>query len=260
MIGVRISELSAHVAENVELKGWLYNKRSSKKLHFLELRDGSGMVQCVVGKDDAPTAFETAGRLSQESSLVVRGLVTEHPKQPGVFELAVNDVEVLQLAEPYPLSPKEHGTDFLMDHRHLWLRSRRQHAILRVRQCIIAAVRDFFDARDFTLVDAPIFTPNMPVRGRAHFSRPTTTVSLRTSLSQDNCTWRQRQRPSARSTVSVQPFAPKKARRADTWPSSGWSNPKLPSWTSRATWTSLNSSCAASWRECSRNAAGTSKS
>lgn len=160
MVGVSISELGAHVAENVELRGWLYNKRSSKKLHFLEVRDGSGTVQCVVAKDDAPEAFETAGRLSQESSLVVRGKVSEHPKKPGVYELTVEQIQILHLAEPYPVSPKEHGTDFLMDHRHLWLRSRRQHAILRVRQSIIGAVRGFFDSRGFTLVDAPIFTPN----------------------------------------------------------------------------------------------------
>lgn len=157
---MNIAELSAHVGETVELRGWLYNKRGSKKLQFLEVRDGSGMIQCVVSLQDAPQAFESASRLSQESSLVVQGVVSRHPKRNDVFELAVTRIEPLTLAAPYPISPKEHGTDFLMDHRHLWLRSRRQHAILRVRHALIRAIREFFDDRGFTLVDAPIFTPN----------------------------------------------------------------------------------------------------
>lgn len=160
MTAVNVAQLGDHVGESVELAGWLYNKRGSKKLQFLEVRDGSGMVQCVVSLDDAPSAFESASRLSQESSLRVKGTVSRHPKRPDVFEIAVQDVTEVAAAEAYPISPKEHGTDFLMDHRHLWIRSRRQHAILRVRHTIIRAIRDFFDGRDFTLVDAPIFTPN----------------------------------------------------------------------------------------------------
>lgn len=160
MTGVNIGELSKHVGETVELAGWLYNKRGSKKLQFLEVRDGTGIVQCVVSVDDAPAAFETASRLSQESSLRVAGVVSRHPKRSDVFELAVTSLIELSPASAYPIGPKEHGTDFLMDHRHLWIRSRRQHAILRVRHSIIRAIRDFFDGRGFTLIDAPIFTPN----------------------------------------------------------------------------------------------------
>ncbi len=160
MTGVAIAQLSKHVGETVELRGWLYNKRASKKLQFLEVRDGSGIVQCVVASQDAPEAFESASRLSQECALVVRGVVSRHPKHEGVYELAVTELEELSPSEGYPISPKDHGTDFLMDHRHLWIRSRRQHAILRVRHTIVRAIRDFFDARDFTLIDAPIFTPN----------------------------------------------------------------------------------------------------
>ncbi len=158
---VLISALAAHVGHVVCLQGWLKNMRSSKKLHFLELRDGSGVVQAIVSLGDVGEAlFERAGQLGQETSLRVVGEVRAHPKQPGVFEIGVSSLEVLADAQDYPISPKAHGTDFLMDHRHLWLRSSRQHAILRVRHAIIQAVRRFFDERDFTLVDAPVFTPN----------------------------------------------------------------------------------------------------
>jgi asparaginyl-tRNA synthetase len=157
-----IDRLSDHVGQDVELRGWLYNARSSGKLHFLELRDGTGTVQCVVFKGDvSPEVFERAGHLAQETSLVVRGAVKEHGKRKGEYELGVREIEVVAApTAEYPITPKEHGTDFLMDHRHLWLRSRRQHAILRVRHAIIAAVREYFDGHGFTLVDAPIFTPN----------------------------------------------------------------------------------------------------
>jgi asparaginyl-tRNA synthetase len=158
---VSIRSLAAHVGQTVALRGWLYNKRSSKKLHFLEVRDGTGTVQCVVFQGDvSPELFELAGRLPQESSLEFEGEVRAHPKQAGVFEIGVKNLRVVAEAAEYPITPKEHGTDFLMDHRHLWLRSRRQHAILRVRHAIIQAIRNFFDERGFTLVDAPIFTPN----------------------------------------------------------------------------------------------------
>jgi asparaginyl-tRNA synthetase len=157
---VRISDLPRHVDEEVTLKGWLYNKRSSGKLHFLELRDGSGIAQCVVYvKDVPPELFDRADRLPQETSLVVHGKVRKHPKLDQ-YEVGVTSFEVV--SEPtaeFPITPKEHGVAFLMDHRHLWLRSRRQHAILRVRAEIIRAVRDYFDSHGFTLVDAPIFTP-----------------------------------------------------------------------------------------------------
>ncbi|WP_053233639.1 asparagine--tRNA ligase [Sandaracinus amylolyticus] len=159
---VRIEELGAHVGEKVTLQGWLYNKRSSGKLHFLEVRDGSGICQCVVFKGEvSPELFARADHLTQETSLRVTGTVREHGKLKGTFEVGVAELEVLaEPAREYPISPKEHGTDFLMDNRHLWLRSKRQWAILRVRAEIVAAVRDYFDSNGFTLVDAPIFTPN----------------------------------------------------------------------------------------------------
>ncbi len=157
----RVRELGEHVGQQVTLRGWLRNMRSSKKLHFLELRDGSGVVQCVVFQGDVSAElFELAAGLTQEASLLVRGEVREHPKQKGVYEIGVVGLELLSAAAEYPISPKAHGTDFLMDHRHLWLRSGRQHAILRVRHAIVQAIRNFFDNRGFTLVDAPIFTPN----------------------------------------------------------------------------------------------------
>ncbi len=159
---VRVEELARHVGETVTLRGWLYNRRSSGKLHFLEVRDGSGIVQCVVFKGNVtPETFTAANHITQESSVEVVGSVKEHGKIKGQHELDVKEVRVLAATtQEYPIGPKEHGTDFLMDNRHLWLRSRRQHAIVRVRHAIIKAVRDFFDGRDFTLVDAPIFTPN----------------------------------------------------------------------------------------------------
>jgi asparaginyl-tRNA synthetase len=159
---VSIAKLADHVGEEVTLQGWLYNKRSSGKLHFLEVRDGSGIVQAVVFKGDvSPELFAAADHLQQEASLSVVGTVKEHGKIKGQYEVQVKDVKLLAApSREYPISPKEHGTDFLMDNRHLWLRSKRQHAIMRVRHSIIKAVRDFFDLNDFTLVDAPIFTPN----------------------------------------------------------------------------------------------------
>ena len=162
MSEARIADLSRHVGETVTLHGWLYNRRSSGKLHFLEVRDGSGIVQCVVFKGNVtPELFAAADHVAQESSVEVVGSVKEHGKIKGQYELDVKDLRVLAATtREYPIGPKEHGTDFLMDNRHLWLRSRRQHAIVRVRHTIIKAVRDFFDGRGFTLVDAPIFTPN----------------------------------------------------------------------------------------------------
>ena len=156
------SSLGQHVGETVRLQGWLYNGRSSGKLHFLELRDGHGVAPCIVSlRDVGAELFKLTGTLQQESSVRVEGVVSAHPKRPNVYELQVQRLEVVGAPrEPYPISPKEHGVEFLMDHRHLWLRSRRQHAITRVRHTIVKAIRDFFDGRDFTLVDAPIFTPS----------------------------------------------------------------------------------------------------
>ena len=162
MAHVWIEDLKKHVGEEVEVRGWRNHLRSSGKLHFLEVRDGTGVVQAVVFKGNvSPELFEKAGTIAQESSVIVRGTVSQNPKMPGVYELQAKDVQVLSApATEYPITPKEHGVEFLMDHRHLWLRSSRQNAILKVRATIVRAVRDFFDGRGFTLVDAPIFTPN----------------------------------------------------------------------------------------------------
>jgi asparaginyl-tRNA synthetase len=155
-----INQLSQHVGAEVTLKGWLYNLRSSGKILFPQLRDGTGLVQCVVLKSSvSEEIWETLKNLGQESALTVRGTVREDKRAPGGFEIDVVDAQVLQDVREYPISPKEHGTEFLMDHRHLWLRSRRQHAILKVRHTVVRAVRDFLDNDGFTLCDAPIFTP-----------------------------------------------------------------------------------------------------
>jgi asparaginyl-tRNA synthetase len=155
-----ISDIAAHAGKSVTIKGWLYNARSSGKLMFLEIRDGSGIIQGVLPKNAvAESVWELANSLTQESSVIVTGTPREHPKRPGVFELDVAGIEVVQLAQEYPITPKEHGVEFLMDHRHLWLRSKRQHAILRVRHEIIRAVRDFFDNDGFILADTPVLTP-----------------------------------------------------------------------------------------------------
>ncbi|HKS27336.1 MAG TPA: asparagine--tRNA ligase [Pyrinomonadaceae bacterium] len=155
-----INQLSEHVGEEVTLKGWLYNLRSSGKLLFPQLRDGTGIVQCVVFKKAVePEIWDALKGLGQESALVVRGTVRADERAPGGYELDVTGAEVVNEAHDYPITPKEHGTEFLMDHRHLWLRSRRQHAILKVRHTVVRAVRDFLDNDGFTLMDAPIFTP-----------------------------------------------------------------------------------------------------
>jgi asparaginyl-tRNA synthetase len=155
-----INELKNHIGEEVTLKGWLYNSRSSGKLVFLQLRDGTGIVQCVVFKPNSEEVFEKAKGLGQESSIIVKGTVKEDARSPIGVEIDVNGLEVIQNARDYPITPKEHGTEFLMDHRHLWIRSRKQHAVLRVRHTVIKASRDFFDQRGFILADTPIFTPN----------------------------------------------------------------------------------------------------
>jgi asparaginyl-tRNA synthetase len=160
-----ISDLKDAVGKKVELKGWAYNTRSSGKVKFLELRDGTGLVSCVYYKgtdagqcsEEAWTAFDN---VTQETSVKVTGIVKQHPKHPGVFEIGAEALEVIHRAEEYPITHKEHGTDFLMENRHLWLRSKRQTAILHVRHEIVKAIRDFFDGRGFTLTDAPIFTPS----------------------------------------------------------------------------------------------------
>ncbi len=154
-----IDQLKDHIGESVTLKGWLYNKRSSGKLVFLQLRDGTGIVQCVVFKPNDEALYDLADSLGQESSIIVTGTVKEDTRSPIGVELDVTGLEVLQNVHDYPITPKEHGTEFLMDHRHLWIRSKKQHAVLKVRHTVIKAVRDYFDDNGFTLADTPIFTP-----------------------------------------------------------------------------------------------------
>ncbi len=160
MMRVYIEDLGKHVGEEVTINGWLYNKRSSGKIRFLVIRDGTGILQCVMVKNALPEeTFNKFDELSQESSFSVTGKVKKEERAPGGYEMELKDLHVYQVARDYPITPKEHGVEFLMDIRHLWLRSARQHAILRVRHQIIKAIREFFDGRGFTLLDAPIFTP-----------------------------------------------------------------------------------------------------
>ncbi|MDZ7260826.1 MAG: asparagine--tRNA ligase [candidate division KSB1 bacterium] len=157
---VYINEVAQYEGKEVTICGWLYNKRSGGKLWFLLIRDGTGIIQGVVFKPDvAEEVFKKCDEVTQESSLIVRGTVRADKRAPGGYELQVKDLQLVQIAPDYPITPKEHGTTFLMDHRHLWLRSSKQHAILRIRHEIIRACRDFFDNRGFVLLDAPIFTP-----------------------------------------------------------------------------------------------------
>jgi asparaginyl-tRNA synthetase len=154
-----INELKNHIGETVTLKGWLYNSRSSGKLVFLQLRDGTGIVQCVVFKPNNEELFEMAKSLGQESSIIVNGTVKEDTRSSIGVELDVTGLEVIQNATDYPITPKEHGTEFLMDNRHLWIRSKKQNAVLKVRHTVVKAVRDFFDENGFILADTPVFTP-----------------------------------------------------------------------------------------------------
>ncbi len=156
-----IEEAKNFVGQEVEVKGWLYNSRSSGKILFMIIRDGTGLMQVVASKSDvSEEVFNNAKKLPQESSLTMRGIIHEEKRAPGGYEIIVNDLNILQQTENYPISPKEHGVGFLMDNRHLWLRSKRQWAILRIRSGIEKSLRDFFDSKSFTLVDAPILTPN----------------------------------------------------------------------------------------------------
>ena len=156
-----IKNLADLVGQTVEVKGWMYNKRSSGPIAFLELRDGTGWVQAVAVKSElSETIWEAVEKVTQESSVVIFGVVSKHPKKEKVFELQVKDFKIIQLAQDYPITLKEHGPDFLMDNRHLWLRSKKQWAILRVRDTIIAAIGEYLHQENFIRVDSPVFTPN----------------------------------------------------------------------------------------------------
>ena len=156
-----ISDLKEKVGQTIDLHGWVYNTRSSGKVKFLLLRDGTGHCQCVFFRGECEEkAFEIFEQATQESLVKITGVVKAEPRSPGGYELSGRSLEVISVAKDYPITPKEHGTDFLMNNRHLWLRSKRQVAILRIRHEVIKAIRDFFDGRGFTLFDAPIFTPS----------------------------------------------------------------------------------------------------
>jgi asparaginyl-tRNA synthetase len=157
---VYVEDIGKHEGEEVTLKGWLHNRRSSGKIHFLIVRDGTGFIQAVMSKATVgEELFRTADHLSQETSLVVTGTARADARARNGYEIDVKRLEIVGESHEYPITPKEHGVDYLLDRRHLWIRSERQHAILRVRHEIISAVRDFFNERGFILADTPIFTP-----------------------------------------------------------------------------------------------------
>ncbi len=155
-----VEQIGEFVGETVTIRGWLYNKRSSGKIRFLQVRDGTGTIQAVVVKKEvSPIAFAASDTLTQESSLEVTGIVRADSRAPGGYELMVRNIEVIQVAEDFPITPKEHGPAFLLDNRHLWLRSAKQHAILRIRSHVIQAAREYLNREGFILFDAPILTP-----------------------------------------------------------------------------------------------------
>ncbi len=160
MTPTSVSHLKEHLGESVEIRGWLYNRRSSGKIHFLQIRDGTGILQCIaVAKAFDPELFQQMGALPYESAVMVQGTARADDRAPGGVELEVTSLTVVSEAEEYPISKKDHGPDFLLSHRHLWLRSRRQTALMRIRDEVIRAIRDFLCDREFVCVDAPVFTP-----------------------------------------------------------------------------------------------------
>ncbi|MDD4858511.1 MAG: asparagine--tRNA ligase [Candidatus Krumholzibacteria bacterium] len=161
MQAVEIERIGEYAGTEVLLKGWVYNVHSSGKIFFLLVRDGTGLMQCIVERSSAgEELFDKAASLTQESSIEIRGTIREDKRAPGGYEMSVTGLSVIQIAENYPITPKEHGTDFLMDKRHLWLRGQRQHAIMRIRAGLIRFIREYFDNRGFVCMDTPIFTPN----------------------------------------------------------------------------------------------------
>jgi len=158
---VYIENISKYEGESVTLRGWVYNKTGKGKINFIMLRDGTGIIQCIVFKGNvSEEIFELSKDLTQESSIIITGKVVASEKAPGGYEIDVSNLELIQKSIDYPITPKEHGDAFLIEHRHLWLRSSRQHAIMRVRAAVIKAIRDFFDGNGFKLIDSPILTPN----------------------------------------------------------------------------------------------------
>ena len=186
-----ISKIGERAGQTATVRGWLYNKRSSGKIQFLIVRDGTGYLQCVVPRADvAPEVWEAAERATQESSLSVTGLVRQDARAPGGYEMAANAVEILGASAEYPITPKEHGVDFLMNLRHLWMRSSQQHAVLKVRSEMEQAIADFFYERDFVRIDSPILRRQAMRRvERWHLpveiSRGDLIVSVRSALLKD---------------------------------------------------------------------------
>jgi len=158
---VYIENISKYVGEKVRLRGWVYNKRSSGKVRFLLIRDGTGLIQGVISSPDKnDPLFQKFDALTQESSLIVDGRIREEKRAPGGYEIDIENIEITSISEEYPIAPKEHGVAFLMENRHLWIRSLKQNAILRIRANIIRSIREFFDSRGFVLFDTPILTPS----------------------------------------------------------------------------------------------------
>jgi asparaginyl-tRNA synthetase len=158
---VYVEDIANYKDQHVEIRGWVHNKRSSGKIRFLLIRDGTGIIQGTISSPEKEKPlFEKFDALTQESSVVARGHVRQDKRAPGGYELDIQEVKILQLAKDYPITPKSHGIPFLMEHRHLWLRSQKQHAILQVRTELVRAIRDFFDGRGFRLMDTPILTPS----------------------------------------------------------------------------------------------------
>src|ERR687895_1308066 len=152
-----IEDIAKHEGQSVTIRGWLHNRRSSGKIHFLTVRDGSGFIQCVMSKKAVgDETFTKADHLAQESAVIVEGTVRADSRAPGGYELDVTNLQIVADSQNYPITPKEHGVDYLLDRRHLWIRSARQQAILRVRHEVINAVRDYFNTRDFILCDTPV--------------------------------------------------------------------------------------------------------
>jgi asparaginyl-tRNA synthetase len=160
---IKISDIAQHDGQEVTLRGWVYNRTDKGRLQFIQLRDGTGVVQCVAFKKEMDAVeFEAAGSLTQESSIIVTGTVRKDERAPGIpggFEVGLNHLQLIQMADEYPITPKEHGIEFLMDNRHLWVRSSRQWAILRIRATIVHEIRNWLDNDGYLLVDTPIITP-----------------------------------------------------------------------------------------------------
>jgi len=156
-----IEDIAGFKDQEVEIRGWVYNKRSGGKIRFLLIRDGTGLIQgTIYSPDKNNPLFQKFDQLTQESSIIVRGVIKEDKRAPGGYELGISDLEIVQIAPEYPITPKEHGIPFLMEHRHLWLRSKKQRAVLQIRAELIKAIRDFFDSRGFRNMDTPILTPS----------------------------------------------------------------------------------------------------